>query len=333
MGRIGNDEKRDGWNGWKDYYSYWDAFVARWLKRVEGGCAGPFPDDELTPSIAHFFGVGVRNERKRLVYDELPEPYYGDPERAKCVIIQMNLGLSDDAQKVGRSVSNDGTKCFSNKDNPDAFLIRSLMGIDGRFTDCKRSYRKFAQTWSSLKSAYPNGVDPADVCGHEWWHTRNRMQWIKGFTGADIEDVFDIEFCPYHSKAWNPAINRAIDGDYVRRRVVLPAAKAAGEMGCVICFSSSVRDYLRDILKADPIATWCNGKFWEGAHGVDAVTIDAWPKQNGVVPSHVYQLYRYSPADESHLSVLFLYVQTNCMKLPTRMEKVEAQIKDYIHGI
>lgn len=92
MGKIGNDEKRDGWNGWKDYYSYWDAFVARWLKRVEGGCAGPFPDDELTPSIAHFFGEGVRNEKKRLVYDELPEPYYGDPERAKCVIIQNRTG-------------------------------------------------------------------------------------------------------------------------------------------------------------------------------------------------------------------------------------------------
>lgn len=276
----------------------------------------------------------ARIKKSRLVYDELPEPYYGDPKKAKCVLIQFNPGKSDLTTVANGSLSNEQTKSFSCRENKQAFLIRSFLGIDENLPNCEKSYRKYAERWSSLASKYPNGISPERVCGHDWWWKCNRTRWIGSFTGADLKDVFVMETCPYHSLSWNGG---GLPPDYLLQRIVIPAAMSAKEnkIACVVSASSAVRDLLEN-LGARKIAEWKNvkGAKWASVtvSGKEYV-VSNWQKNKaGNAAEHIYSLYEYRNPDFD-CTCCFLYVKTSQMNYPSAaMQNVEHGIKKFIEN-
>lgn len=310
---------------WDEYFEYWDQFLKQWADRCEALTRGqdvPYPDDGLTTHLAKQFEASGKNNKSRLVYDELPEPYYGDPKKAKCILIQFNPGKSSDV---------DWTKFYSRRKDPNAFLIRSFLGIGNNKTNCSKLYNEFARHWSSLNATYPDGVMPSEVCGHDWWHG-NRKRWIKSFSGADLKDVFVVETCPYHSLSW---AGEGLSDEYLMRRVIVPAVMAAkdNKLGYVISASSDVCNYLKKN-GVTKVATWRNMKDSKTAcvklFASDMrYQVNDWPiNQEGNSAEHKYDLYELS---QGGYRCYFLYVKTNNMNYPSdSMNCVQDGILEFI---
>ena len=308
------------WAGWDEYRAYWDEFVRRWFD-AKNADALALPDDSLTKALHSYFAEGLDPIRGRddakLSRNELPEPYMGNPQGAKFVIIQMNPGMSESGEE---------TKYYSNLNSDDAFLIQDFAGC------CERKYSKWIERWSIFRSEYPSvprypqGVPTSRVCGHDWWWRPNRRRWIESFAECDLSKVFVIECCPYHSKRFDPKMVMAMESDYLCQRVVLPAAMACCEnnLNCVVCLGSQMRDFLAKTLKAKLVKKW-NGER-DGGWYTDCVTgkkerIGEWSFPS----SRWYQLYEVAIGG---VTCRFLSLYANCMKLPgENFRKVEERIK------
>lgn len=318
------------WAGWDEYRAYWDEFVRRWFD-AKNADALALPDDSLTKALHSYFAEGLDPIRGRddakLSRNELPEPYMGNPQGAKFVIVQMNPGMSEMGEE---------TKYYSNLNSPNGFLIRDFAEC------CEKKYSNWIDRWSLFKAEYPNvpkypnGVPPSKVCGHDWWWHPNRRHWIKCFAECDLSEVFVIESCPYHSRKFDSAM--AMRKDYLLQRVILPAAKACREnnLNCVVCLGSKMKDFLENVLKARLVMQWNGGIFEkekkDGGWYTNCVTgqkeeILEWPPcENGKAISRWYQLYEVPIGGGEVCRFLSMYA--NCMRFPGEdFRKVEERIK------
>ena len=66
------------WNGWTKFYGDWDRFVRDWFE------SGSKPTDSLTQALESIGAFQRADVGTRLDRMELPEPYYGKGETAKC---------------------------------------------------------------------------------------------------------------------------------------------------------------------------------------------------------------------------------------------------------
>ena len=216
------------WNGWDDFYNYWDNFVAHWYD------SGANPKDVFTQSLESAFRLP--DDKARLDISELPEPYYGHHERAKCVIIHLNPGASD---------KNEDTKMFGG----DGKLIKSFA------TDCDKKYSSYATKWSSLRDSY-DGYEAEKVPGYVWWHETNRVQFINRLLGvSDLAAVFAIEACPYHSKDWSGGLE--LIEKHIIDKVITPAAIVANRNNtCAVFVGSGFNEIIAKVKGVSAMGCW-----------------------------------------------------------------------------
>lgn len=323
------------WNGWDEYRAYWDDFVQEWFACKERAQdPKELPDDPLTNALRPYFVEGLdpisdlKKDKTKLSQNELPEPYAGNPEGAKFVIIQMNPGMSESGEE---------TKYYSNLNSDDAFLIQDFAGC------CERKYSKWIERWSIFRSEYPSvprypqGVPTSRVCGHDWWNDDgNHSRWIKDFAECDdLSKCFAIECCPYHSKSFDSKIVMEMGEDYLNNRIVLPAAMTCLEnnLKCVVCLGSEVDSFLKNGLKATLVQEWSDG--WNVNHRPDGtierIQIPEWPppkkphRDGSPLAKRWYRLYEKKVEGRV---CRFLSLYANCMRLPGEdFRKVEARIK------
>ncbi len=317
------------WKGWDEYRAYWDNFVRGWFECKEREHdPKELPKDPLTKALHRYFADGLNPtaaEKRKLSRNELPEPYAGNPQGAKFVVIQMNPGMSESGEE---------TKYYSNLNSDDAFLIQDFAGC------CEMKYSEWIERWSIFRSAYPSvpmypqGVPTSKVCGHDWWNDDgNHSRWIKDFAECDdLLKCFAIECCPYHSKSFDSKMVMEMGEDYLINRVAVPAAMACleNDLKCVVCLGSEVDSFLRNGLKAKLVQEWQDG--WEVNHRTGGrIQIPGWPppkkprKNGSPLAKRWYRLYE-KMVEGSVCRFLSLYA--NCMKFPGEdFRAVEARIK------
>ena len=222
-------------DSWQKLYKYWDWFVENWFDSKSD------PDDDFTRQLHGFFvneNVGVG-----LCANEFPEPYYGCVDSAQCVVVHLNPGASSAKEYV---------KLFGGK----GFLIKSFE------EDCNKKYSEFVKRWSPLKDTYndvvPNyGVVPSDVPGNDWWHEKNRLNFIERFCGVTtLTEVFALEACPYHSKGWSGGMTRI--EKHVIDKVITPAVVIASNtrINCAIFVGSEFNGLISKIRGIEAIKPW-----------------------------------------------------------------------------
>lgn len=219
------------WTGWKKFYDEWDAFVKTWFE------SGAKPHDNLT-RILEGIGAFMRQDpNTRLDRMELPEPYYGSGENAKCAVVNLNPGTSNAIDIV---------KVFGK----GGFLIQSFE------QNCSKKYSLFAGKWSPLRESYCNGIQTKDVPGHVWWYNNNRKKFFERFFGVkNLAEVFSLEACPYHSKRWSGGLD-AME-KHVIDKVVTPAAVIAEQNNnCAVFVGSAFNPLIAKIEGVEPIGRW-----------------------------------------------------------------------------
>ena len=274
MERAEKTEFVPEWNGWEEYFDFWDQFVKSWYE-CKANDPNALPTDMLTNSIRPLFDA--KKEDSRLSKDELPEPYCidpgtvgvgesFDPAKVGMVVIQMNPGAAQ--CKNNKKVNLEATKFYSNKDKDEGFLIRD-------FADkktCDKKFSKWVERWSCFRETYPSlgcvppdasvgcGVPPSKVCGHDWWYNGNRRDWFKSFADLELNNVFALETIPYHSKNFDIAKSlfnkeeKSKDYPFFKHllsRVLLPAGICAQSSGnkfkMVVCCGKKLREFLGEL--------------------------------------------------------------------------------------
>lgn len=223
------------WNGWDEYYNYWDGFVEHWHDSMSSGGA---PKDIFTKSLRGDFSK--RNEKTRLDVRELPEPYYGNGEDAKCAVVHLNPGASCD---------NEISKFFGR--NGD--LIASFE------KDCGKKYSKYAKQWSSLNDSFEN-YEASKVPGYAWWHNSNRLGFFSRFWEIKgLSEVFALEACPYHSKNWGMGMENV--EKHIVERVIVPALVIANKNGnCAVFHGSKFKEIILKIKRVEEIGLWTSNR-------------------------------------------------------------------------
>lgn len=332
-------EWRLQWEGWQEYFKFWDGFVQTWFECKENN-PDALPDDSLTRCLSPLFNV--QNKDVRLSKDELPEPYCidpsqvgiggeFDPKKIGLVIIQMNPAAAQDNLEA--------TKYYSNKDNDEGFLIRDFEN------QCKKKFSEWVNRWSFFKTVYPqvgsvppdeskvSGVSASKICGHDWWHKENRTGWFKSFAQCELNCVFALETIPYHSK--NFKIENSFQDDEFKkhflRRVLLPAGICArsSQSKVVVCCGTKLRGFLgrlKELGVASKIFTW----EYEDKVGLNVeegcrkCLEKYWPKgKNGKYKKRWYELYcckipYFEKEDRKECNFLILSIYANSMKFPGR---------------
>ena len=268
------------WNGWADYYYFWDEFIRNWFESRAN------PEDDLTRAL---------EADNRLNIKELPEPYYGTGEQAAGVIVHLNPGASD---------PNENAKIFGE----GGFLIKSFVD------NCEKKYSSFARNWSpfclntNLLERYHK--EASDVPGFDWWHKRNRLDWMKRFWGSSFEPskLFILEACPYHSRVTDgvfSAINRHIVDKVVTSAIV---AASGTESRCAVFVGKIFGELLAKINGIDFV------KCWSGTRD--------------------YRLYRCNPITNVINKTAYLLVINGVsgMRLPSDCNQ-NRRIEREIHGI
>lgn len=271
------------WNGWENFYKYWDDFVKNWYN----SCANP--TDPFTQSLASSFNQ--KNPDTRLDIRELPEPYYGRGDQAQYVIVHLNPGASSKSENA------------------------KIFGTNGRLimsfaNDCGKSYRRYAEEWSSLKDSYKD-CETKDVPGYNWWHEVNRIQFIKRFFGLENwASVFALEACPYHSRDWSGGLE--LIEKHIIAKVITPAAIVANRNNtCAVFVGSGFNEIIAKVKGVSAMGRWRG--------------------------SRVYSLYKLTlpiemSADQNRNSYVLVINGMQGMWLPAGNE-VNIKIENKIHDI
>lgn len=209
------------WERWNHFYDKWDAFVKDWFESETN------PIDDLTKTLEKKGAFRLENADTGLIKNELPEPYYGNGEIAKCAIVNLNPGAS---------CNGEAEKIFGK----GGFLIESFE------SDCNKMYSLFAEKWSPLR----------DDKVHDWWHNENRKKFFKRFWGVqDLTEIFSLEACPYHSKNWSGGLD-AIER-HVIDNVITPAAVIAERNNnCAVFVGSVFNPVISKIKGVESIGRW-----------------------------------------------------------------------------
>ena len=237
------------WSWKSDFYDFWDEFVKNWF------LTRPQKTDKLELAFSYLGGF---------YFDALPEPYLGSHKKAKVVIINYNPGLSDSA---------DTCKFFSQRTDQTVGGKENL--IKSFDSKCLKSYKRFIRKWNPLTSI-------VDIPGRSWW--AKRFKWIKqiydalsnfhgGQNTVTEKEVFCLEFCPYHSKAFKMGLpfsksdtskSRTMLKEHILNHVLVPSIMAVVEndLPCVICVGSKIGQYFVDEYEAiEFIEKWDGKKY------------------------------------------------------------------------
>lgn len=173
----------------KSFYDYYDELVEKWLDNTQR--------DNLIRNDAYFAAESnkKRNELVKLSSErlEIPEPYFGNPEKCSAVIINLNPGTSGDEARKGYYEE-----------------LASQLSSGVKFSD-------FAKSFPCLEKEHP---------GFCFWSQKN--VWIQRLCGCGYEHLrpFAVELCPYHSKKWNGTfINKEVR-THIQTWVLEPAFAA-----------------------------------------------------------------------------------------------------------
>ena len=259
---------------WDDYYERWDRFVKEWFKERENEKRSEnekYPIWEKYKEISEAYNNAVA----KLNFDELPNPYLGDPKNGvDAVIINLNPGGSE---KDKNMAGTDATQFYSNIDVGDDVSGGWLMRKFRDEANC--SYKRFVGNdenanvnWSQLNPKL-RGHTP-EVCGVKWWQgddpkrVGGRMGWIRRIYGNENlcpSKVFALELCPYHSKKFKADAKSGLK-EFIRDRVVLPAVRAVVEsklpfaiaVGATFraIFDNAGSDLEKNGFKAEKIEEW-----------------------------------------------------------------------------
>lgn len=284
------------------FVGYWDDFVKNWFDNHQAGVALLIPESQAFVNLPGTSGSNKFNP------DELVEPYLGNPENCKFVIINYNPGGSQNSNNPSQGKESD--KYYSNLSAPlpDGWLIKEF------HNSCGDKYSSFVNNWSSLKSSLLKHNPP--VCGVSWWQGANgkggRMDWINrfamhyGIKNVISDDVFALEMAPYHSKTkGNFMLARNLQQHYADH-VLIPAGYAA--MNTVIKMAICVGAQFNKVLKrigADRL------KLWDSTNTSQGYT---WPQPTNY---HKYALWRLKLPNDQYAYYLVLSHKSWTNNLPT----------------
>ena len=304
-------------NYWREYHDFWDKFVKDWFEQCPNE-----PLDEVSQAYKRCVGA--------LNFDELPEPYYGTPEKGvKAVIINLNPGMS---QTDERDECLERQKFYSLKDTyrgDGPFVKRSLVK---EFVDsCNTKYSEFVHKWSCLNSKYR--CKDTDLCGVEWWQGKNpkrvggkRMPWLSRIyqnPGLVPERVFALELCPYHSRTFSFRTQDKKDKEtlssFINQHVIVPAVTAVVENN--LPFAVAIGRTLADILDSG-LGSLC--KEWSYKS-----PIEGWPLNDGL--QRTYRLYDVK-AQDGQLGRVIVTWAVNNRGIPAPGVSF-ATVEKMIHGI
>ncbi len=272
------------WSWKSDFYDFWDAFVKNWF------LTRPKKTDKLELAFSYLGGF---------YFDALPEPYLGSHNKAKVVIINYNPGLSDSA---------DTCKFFSQRtDHVVGGKENLIKSFDSK---CSKSYKRFIRKWNPLTST-------VDIPGRSWW--AERFKWIKQIHGAlsnfhggqdtvTEKEVFCLEFCPYHSKAFKMGLlfsksdtseSRTLLKEHILKHVLVPAINTVikNDLPCVICVGSKIGQYFVSEFEAIVFEEkWSEGQKykWSGKMWQPTGICEQWP------PVKVCRSYELLSVDLGH---------------------------------
>lgn len=153
---------------WSNYVKHWNDYYISWYNNPDSVSEDPF-----------FAGKSTLDK------DDIPEPYYfggtfpsrGDsflPNSIEAVVLNINPGQRSNM---------DWVKCWSNRNDPNAFIIHNCPDYDS----VNRNYNSLTTT---------NKLVP----GQEWWG-KERFIWMDRLFGRPVDRslVFVIEPCQWHS--------------------------------------------------------------------------------------------------------------------------------------
>jgi len=248
-------------NSINDYISFWDNFDRFWFESFQKENAPSMDKFIRTLSADKHFEMFLKTGK--LDPNELPEPYQGDPEKAKFIIINLNPGKSC-GEETAETAENESSKFLSNYGTDFGKQINAF--ADNNTYDM--TYSKFIREWACLLPKNRN-----TVCGGTWWQGKNgnggRMKWIRSFAKqlgkGEIanEEVFAMEVCPFHSVKWSNSIicrGKHIKEEmkqYLSEKIFSPAKDIAkqNDIKCIVCVGSLFNTILSD-LYGSPTEVW-----------------------------------------------------------------------------
>lgn len=312
---------------WEEYYSFWNDQIRAWFEDRR---------NNRNSELANLYEKHVRN----LVFDELPEPYYGFPHQGvKAVALHHNPGISRDPQ------IDESQKSFSHIEDNRGWLIR-------KFRDnCDCSYQTFVKGYSCFipkyrsRSPEVDGQIENEICGVGWWQGLSRtsvggeVKWLGQIYGRALNpnnatdetrlnplEVFDLELCPFHSLNFDPSNSFFNDMiPFVRRRVFEPAIRAVCEND--LPFAVARGGKFKKLFEA--IGLQCE-KEWSHADNVMG-----WPKhlygmKMGKNVNRTYRLYRIKDEGGARARILLTWYSGAYDPPTDKFEEVERQIRKYV---
>lgn len=203
----------------------WDSVIRDWLDKKDLGVQEEF----------------LSNKSLKLSRDEMPEPYWGNPNKCSIVIVNYN------------PYGNNGRNIHSYRayaDCPDSFINEVK----------NKKYSEVVFSFPILDSSKPNAWW-RDFGGAAWW--QKKKKWLEDFILTPLNIVsnhkpFALDFCAWHSKNWRgniasmykKGLKEYIDKYFVR---VLINAIRNSDYGFGVCLSSQFNSFLLKSIGATPL--------------------------------------------------------------------------------
>ena len=312
---------------WTEYYSFWNDQIKAWF---EGRM------NNRNSVLENLYGQHVGN----LVFDELPEPYYGFPHKGiKAVALHHNPGISREFQR------DECQKYFSHIDDNRGWLIR-------KFRDkCNCSYQKFVEKYSCFIPKYRSSLPEVDgrveneICGVRWWQglvedaVGNEVKWLGQIYGMELNpdgepdemrlhplEVFVLELCPFHSEDFNPKRNFFSSmKSFIMKRVFEPVIRAVIEND--LPFAVARGSKFKKLFEA--IGLQCE-KEWSHAGNVMGWPKHLFGRKKGENVNRTYRLYRIKDEGGTCARILLTWYSGAYNPPADKFEEVERQIRKYV---
>ena len=210
----------------KDYKKYWENVVKAW-----------FTDNTNDASYKKEKEVVLGNfALKEFISEQhMPEPYWGNPNKASFVILNYNPG------------GGDGISPHTYKNCLDCKSIgHTLLNYVN-----KHGYFKTAEKFPLLSVRNDIDSELKDICanygGSVWWE--KKREWLENIAKAASKDInakppFAMELCGWHSKRWDSNVLKNLsNGNGLKQHI-----------------EDTVISPMLDILKASETFAVCIGK-------------------------------------------------------------------------
>lgn len=195
------------------YVEYWDCVIDEWLGK--NNC--------VNQEFQKEYNVWL-NGNCKISQDDIPEPFWGYPEKGSVIIINYNpAGGFDDNPMTTKSYATCSKKrTFIN------YVYRH------KYSDIAKSFPLIYNNSSEEIHQSLNGYE-----GAVWW--KKKQEWIESWTSVKGARPFVMELCGWHSKTWKDTkfekvIKRPEALQHIQDSVVSPLIDAVNRSGNVaIC--------------------------------------------------------------------------------------------------